>query len=151
MGESHVITGLVTKHSELMGQIEYHQSQIVQLKRDMDSIGGAIKIVQPEFNLREIKAKTTKRNNRFFKSREASQLILEVFRDSGTDVSTSEVFDRVASLKGIVIDELEDKDWKAFKATLFTIMKRMQKRGILEEAGREGQTIIWRLLASSNC
>jgi len=57
----------------------------------------------------------------------------------------------VATLKGIELDAMKDEDLKAFKATLFTIMKRMQKRGIIEEERREGQAIIWRLLASSSC
>jgi len=151
MAESHVINGLVSKHSELAGQIDHHNKQIKQIQKDLTAIAGAIKVIEPDFNLREIKAKAPKPNNRFFKSREASQLILEVFRDSGNDISTSEVFDRVASAKGIDIDSMKDEDWKAFKATLFTIMKRMQKRGIIEEGGREGQTIIWRLLASASC
>ena len=151
MAESHVIGGLVSKHSELSGQIQHHQKQIKDIQRDLAAIAGAIKVIEPDFNLREIKAKTPKPNNRFFKSREASQLILEVFRDAVSDISTSEVIDRVATLKGIELDAMKDEDLKAFKATLFTIMKRMQKRGIIEEERREGQAIIWRLLASSSC
>ena len=82
MAESHVINGLVSKHSELAGQIEHHQKQIKQIQKDLTAIAAAIKVIEPDFNLREIKAKAPKPNNRFFKSREATQLILEAFRDT---------------------------------------------------------------------
>ena len=151
MGQSHVISGLVDKHSEISGQIEYHQKQIAQLKRDADSIGGAIKIIDPEFNLREIKAKQVKPQNRFFKSREASQLILEAFRDIGGDVATDDIQANVAQKKELDLDAMSVEDRKAFKATLFTIMKRMEKREVIQPVNKRGTVIVWRLLPSDGC
>ena len=151
MAESHLIGGLVSKHSELAGQIDHHQKQIKQIQKDLTAIGGAIKVIDPDFNLREIKAKAPKPNNRFFKSREASQLILEAFRDIDGDATTADIMNHVAHKKGIDVEALSPQDWRAFKATLFTIMKRMQKRELIKEVSRDGQLITWRLLPSSDC
>ena len=76
MAESHVISGLVSKHSELAGQIQQRQQEIAELKGDLDKIASAIKVIEPEFNLRAIKSKIIKPQNRYFKPREANKLLL---------------------------------------------------------------------------
>lgn len=141
----HVINGLVKKHAELDGHIDYHKAQIKELTEGMKSIGEAIKVIEPEFNLREIKAKQHKPNNRFFKSREATQLLLDGMRESGGEASTLDLLASVALKKGIDVDSLSYEERRAFKATLFTITKRLQKRGVVKELRREGAVIVWAL------
>ena len=146
MAQSMVISGLVTKHSELAGQIQQHEQQIKKLKADIDAIGKSIKIIEPEFNLREIKAKAPKPNNRFFKSREATQLILEAFRDANGDAATDDIQSAVAKRKDLDLEALSIDDCRAFKATVFTIMKRLEKRGMIQQVDKRGTIIVWRLL-----
>ena len=149
MAQSMVISGLVTKHSELAGQIQHYQKQIDRMQADMNAIGSAIKIIDPEFNLREIKAKTPKPNNRFFKSREATQLILEAFRDLGGDQATDAIQAYIAERKQLDLEAMTVEGRRAFKATIFTIMKRLQKRNLISESDRRGTVIVWRLLSTS--
>lgn len=44
MAESHVISVLVSKHSELQGSIKYHQEIVLKLKSELETIGKTIAI-----------------------------------------------------------------------------------------------------------
>ena len=147
MAESHVISGLVTKHSELAGQIQVHQQRMIELKADLDKIASAIKVIEPEFNLRAIKSKVIKPQNRFFKPREANKMLLECFRDAEGDISSSELHTNVAIRKGLDLKAMESDEARYFKMTLHTTLKRMQESKIIEEVGRNGAVIVWRLLS----
>ena len=149
MAESHLIGGLVSKHRELAGQIDHHQKQIKNIQKDLAAIAGAIKVIEPEFNLREIKAKAVKPQNRFFKNREASQLLLEAFRNIGGDIKTCDLHANVAQKKGLDLEAMEYEDRRAFKATLFTILKRMEGRELIQQVGKDGTAVIWQLLPST--
>jgi hypothetical protein len=51
MAESHVVSGLVDKRSELVGQIEKLQDEIASIRALMDCIDGSIKLFEPDYDL----------------------------------------------------------------------------------------------------
>jgi hypothetical protein len=61
MAESYVVSGLVAKRSELVGQINSLQDEIARLRCLMNCIDGSIKLFEPDYDLRIIKVKCTNR------------------------------------------------------------------------------------------
>ena len=61
MSESHVVSGLVAKRSELAGLIDHHQKEIDRLTGDLVHLDAAIKLFSPEFDLGTIKRKQYRR------------------------------------------------------------------------------------------
>ena len=57
MAESHVISGLAAKRSEVAGYILKYEQQIAELRCDLAHLDATIKLFDPEFNLRGIRAK----------------------------------------------------------------------------------------------
>ena len=148
MAESHVISGLVSKHSELAGQIQQRQQEIAELNGDLDKIASAIKVIEPEFNLRAIKSKIKNPQNRYFRPREANKLLLECFREAQADITSTDLYKAVAVTKGLDLDTMEDRQVKYFKMTLHTTLKRLQESETIQEVERRGPVIVWRLLSS---
>jgi len=148
MAESHLISGLVAKHSELAGEIQSYRQRISEAKASLDTIGAAIKVIEPDFNLTTIKSKIKKPQNRYFKARESYKLLLECFRDAQGEISSRDLFAGVALKKGLDLDSMEPSEVKYFKMTLHTTLKRMQQSEIIKESGRNGTVIIWELLSS---
>jgi len=145
MAESHVMSALVSKRGELHGQIDYHQSEIKQLKSDMESIDKAIKVFNPDYDLRKIKSRKANGKNSFFEPREGNTLLMDIFREVARPISTGDLLNEVISRKGF---DTEVIDVKALRASLFVILKRLQKSNVIEEVNRDGLEIIWNLVLS---
>ena len=63
MAESLVVSGLVSKRSEVAGQIISYQAEISRLQESLSHLDGSIKLFSPEYDLRTIKAKRTNKRN----------------------------------------------------------------------------------------
>ena len=145
MAQSHVMSALVSKRGELAGQIEYHQSEIKQIKADLDSIDKAIKVFDSDYDLRKIKSRKTNGKNNFFEAREGNTLLMDVFREVARPISTGDLLNEVVSRKAF---DTEVINVKALRASLFVILKRLQKSNVIEEVNRDGLEIIWNLVLS---
>ncbi len=145
MAESHVISGLVAKRGELDGEIDYHQKLINGISDQLKALDAAIKVFDPEYKLRNIKAKKYHRKNHFFRHGEGNTLLMDLMREAGGEITTPQIVDKAARLKGL---SLTDVDRKSFSASLFTILKRLQGKGIVEEVGRVDNVIRWALVST---
>jgi hypothetical protein len=136
------MSALVSKRGELHGQIDYHQNEIKKIKIDMESMDRAIKVFDPDYDLRKIKSRKTNGKNNFFEPREGNTLLLDVFRETARPISTGDLLDEVILRKGF---DREVIDVKALRASLFVILKRLQTSGVVKELERDGLVIIWGL------
>lgn len=143
MPKSHVLSALVAKHSELSGEIDYHQNKIKQIKADMGAVSAAIKVFNPDYDLRTIKPKGVRSKSQIFKHGECSTLLMDVIREADRDISTTDIVVEVANRKHV---DLDGVDRRAFTASLFTVLKRLQSKEIIKEVDRIDSVIVWRLL-----
>lgn len=142
MAESHVVSGLVAKRSELSGEIDYHQNKIRQVKAKLAAVDTAIKVFDPDYNLQTIRTKARRSKNQFFKHGESNTLLMDLIRDAKRDISTADIVDEAARRKGIDLDEIGRR---AFSASIFTVLKRLQSKDIIREVDRIDSVIIWRI------
>lgn len=145
MAESHVVSGLVAKRSELSGQIMHHQEAMRQLSAAIGHIDGAIKLFAPEYDLRTIKATAHKQMNPWFKTGESVRCILDALRTAVEPLTTRQVCEAILKAKGI--DPLEITDWALFLNTVLAALRRQEKKGIVRiagmVAGTNGHVSIW--------
>ena len=66
MSESHVVSGLVEKRSELAGQIQHHQTLIQRLAADLGPLDATIKLFAPEIDLRTVRARAHRERDQYF-------------------------------------------------------------------------------------
>ena len=82
MAETHVISGLIKKRAELLGQIDAYQKEIQNISVTLCHIDHTIKLFSPEFDLRTVKAKRTNQRNPYFVKGELQSLVLACLRDA---------------------------------------------------------------------
>jgi hypothetical protein len=86
MAESHAVSGLAAKRSELTGQIAHYQGLIKRLATDVTHLDAAIKILSPDFDLRTVRAKEYRKRSSIFCHGDALVQVLDVMRESDAPV-----------------------------------------------------------------
>lgn len=105
MAESLVVSGLVSKRSEVAGQIISYQAEITRLQESLSHLDGSIKLFAPEYDLRTIKSKRTNTRNQYFVKGEAQRLTLDVMREAGKPLNNLEITAQLLERKGIEATE----------------------------------------------
>lgn len=88
MAESHVVSGLVSKRSELAGQIQHHQNEAQRIAGELDHLDATIKLFDPQYDLRGIRPRAQRRLNPHFKNGESNRMVLDAMREAGDSVTT---------------------------------------------------------------
>lgn len=86
MAESHVISALVSKHSELQGNIKYYQDIVLKLKSELETIDKAIAIFDPSYKTTFIRAKRIS-NSSYFPHGELNRRIIECVKIKPSSVN----------------------------------------------------------------
>lgn len=101
MAETHVVSGLAAKRSELTGLILDYQKKIDQMRAAVGHLDASIKLFAPDYDLRKVRAKAPRQRNSYFKPDECQRLVLEIFRDAGgTAPSSRQIGDQLVQRKG---------------------------------------------------
>lgn len=140
MAELHVVSGLVAKRSEVSGLISHYQHEIARLQGDMQHLDATIKLFDPEYDLRTIRAKQVRQHSRMFANGECHRLMLEALREMGGQGSTGEIAQRIHARKGFEEDAL-----KAVHHGLDAVLRRAASSGLLVKVGRNESGNLWKL------
>lgn len=144
MAESHVISALVNKYSELNGLLEHHQQEVKRLTEEIEAIEVSIKVFAPDYNMGAIRPRKPYNGNEYFQPREAFRMILDALREAGKPMTVNEIAQVIANKKGYKAEEI---DYKKFQAYLSTVLCRQKGKGTFDEVGRAGprRSVLWGL------
>lgn len=138
MGTSFVISGLLTKHSELITLMEHHAKEIDRIDSELRHLSVTIKLFSPETDLRSLQPKRFVETNKVFKQGESSRMALEVLREAGGTLNTQAIAQRIAEKKG-----LDESKWKSIRDTILDTLKRLETKGVVRQSGKDGLAILW--------
>jgi uncharacterized protein YigA (DUF484 family) len=142
MAESHVISGLVSKRSELAGLLDYHRKEINKIMQSLTVLDNTIKLFEPSYRLQSIEPKRYQRKNSFFKNGEANRVILDVLRSGESPMSTSAIAKAIMTLNGI-----GDEHEKPLQASILTTLHNQKKKGLVDFTGRDRNgSCLWELV-----
>jgi hypothetical protein len=141
MGKSLVVSGLITKHTELLTQLEYHASEVDRIDGELRHLAATIKLFSPETDLRSLPPKRFVETNKIFRQGESNRCMLEVLREAGGTLNTQQVAQRIAEKKGLEADKV-----KNVRDTILDTLKRAEKRGVVRQCGKEGMAIVWQIV-----
>ncbi len=136
MAQSHVISGLIAKRSELVGTIKHHQEIMRRLLSAIANIDGTIKLFDLDYDLQSIKAKAPRRANLWFKHGETTRMVLDVLRTASQPLSTRQIGEAMVDAKGVAVEDA--REWEAVLKPVLSAIQRAQKKGIVTMVGRVG-------------
>ena len=121
MAESHVISALVSKHSELQGNIKYYQDIVLKLKSELETIDKAIAIFDPSYKTTFIRAKRIS-NASYFPHGELNRRIIECLKIKPSTVNEiAEYVFKDEEVDGAIIAK--------YKQNISSLISKLIKRG----------------------
>ncbi|MCL2658765.1 MAG: hypothetical protein FWD62_15420 [Betaproteobacteria bacterium] len=147
MAGSLLLSGLLTKHRELLGLVEFHHKEAQRLTTDAAHVAAVVKMIDPEIDTGAHLPKIYKPRLSPFKSGDLPRLILDILREATAPLSTTEIANEAVKCRGINAEELDGyvKKVKPVHSTL----QRLRRRGLVEPVGTYGGrgtgALLWRL------
>lgn len=93
MSESHVVSGLVAKHSELAVLIQFHQVEIERISTNLKHLAATLKLFSPDIDLRTLGTKRVYKSSvgglKHFKGNESHTWVLDQLREAQQPLTTS--------------------------------------------------------------
>ena len=124
MAESHVISALAAKHSELQGKIKSYQEAVKEARDEILTISKSIKIFDPNYDLRKIAPKKTR--ERYFKHKELTRLVIEHIKNND-NANINELAEYVIRVKA-----LPQKLHKLIYDGIYTVLERLVRQGVIK-------------------
>ncbi len=140
MAESHVISGLVAKRSELAGLIDSKQREIDRMLAQLCHLDATIKLFDPDYDLKTIKGKRHYKKSHLFKHGECYRLVLEALRNVIEPTDTATMTAMVMKAKGFCAEQQP-----CAYSSVLTALNAARKNGIVIAADKQGTAILWRL------
>lgn len=142
MGQTHIVSGLVTKRAEIDGQIIARLAEIKDLKQVLHHLDRTIKVFSPEFDLRTIRATRTNTRNALFAHGEAQRLVLGVMRECGEAMTSRQIADSLIERKGF--EDLSSTITQVQKDVL-NILRRLERKGVVVLSDSNDVILHWRI------
>jgi len=143
MAESHVVSGLVAKRSEIAGLVSEYQTRIDQLRVDLEHVDATIKVFEPEYDLRTLPVKAVRQRNKYFRHGERQRLVLDIMREAGRAMTSRQVAVALLQRKG---QEETPFLVEQFQKAAFGSLRVLEANGtLIQEEADDGAGSAWRI------
>ena len=142
MAETHVLSALVKKRSEIAGEIEHFEKLLHEYCDSLISLDKTIHIFDPDYHIKSIKNKKVTKKG-YFNNGEATKLILDVLRVANKPVKTTEIIDMLAERKSLIFKD--NKERYAFSKNVSVALNNICKKGLIEQVAKEKGTAVWKI------
>ena len=138
MGQTHIISGLVTKRAEIDGQIIARLAEIKDLKQILHHLDSTIKVFSPEFDLRTIRATRTNTRNALFAHGEAQRLVLGVMREHDDCMTSRQITDAIIERKGFEASAITQ-----VQKDVLNVLRRLEHKEVVELSDSNDGILHW--------
>lgn len=141
----HVVSQLISKKEELLGELKFYKSKIQQLEEVVKSIDVSINVFDPEFNIKTIKSKRYTENQHYFKRGESHTMVLDVLRKAKSPLNTHDI--TIELMKKKKLDTEDQNLIRNIQKTLCGTLKKQSDNKLIQEVGRDFNGIQWAISA----
>ncbi len=145
MGTSHVISALCLKRSEMSGEVFELEQRLSNIRKQMSHIDASIKIFDPDFDLRTLPPKRSRKASKHFKHGELNRLLLDTLRKAKKAMTTEDIYQDICLVKGL--SDLDESDKRSVKNHIAIALRRQEKSGAIQSCRTEedNKQVIWKI------
>ena len=139
MADPHVISALRSKRAELSGELIAAEKRIVQLRVDIQSLDGAIRVFDPTAAPDKIRPILRRKKPALIPRGQCSRAVLNTLRDASTALTVREIAAQLAARY-----QLDASDRDAMKALIAKVRNTLaRQKGLTSEL--RGDTKAWKV------
>ncbi len=142
MSEPHVISALRDKRAELSGELIQTEKRLIQIRANLDSLDGAIRVFDPSLVPTAIRPRIKRKPSITFRHGEFSRTTLSLLRRSAAPMTVREIATQIAS--DYRMDVSTGKAMDAMIAKVRNTLAR-RKDGTLASEKRADGAVLWRV------
>jgi hypothetical protein len=144
MTDTHVVSALKTKRSQVAGQIEALQGQLRQATIDLDHVEAALRLFDPEVDLAALSPRKVAPILYDTKG-DTGRIILETLRTSMRPLSTAQVNEAVMKARAL---DTNDRALcrMMMRRTNANLKHWSRKRGLIRSMPGPGQQLLWEVV-----
>jgi hypothetical protein len=133
MTNTHVVSALRLKRSEISGHIHDLEKRVARLRANLANLDATIKLFSPGTNPDAIPPKRAYRRTRYFGHNELSRLTQDALRTASGPLTSAEIAAAVIQAKEMPADDAAFKEIVATR--VLTVLRRLAKRGASVKSG----------------
>jgi hypothetical protein len=101
MSETHVVSALMAKRSEVAGTIADLERRVAQQRADLVHVDAVLRLYAPELQPDSIPFRAVRRRNGWFKPGELVRMVLDILRVAPAPMPTREIAAAVMTRRGL--------------------------------------------------
>jgi hypothetical protein len=140
MAESHVVSALRTKRAELAGELIVAEKRIAQLRADLASIDGAIRVFDPSIAAAQIRPVIKRKTAPLLPQGQGTRIILDTLRRAGEPLSPRQIAERIVSERSL---DIGTAAMERLTQRIRNVLARREGHGVACETVGTGK--VWRV------
>jgi hypothetical protein len=141
MVETHVISALVKRRSELVGEIEHSQLHTRKLLEDLDHLDATIRQFDPDYRVEEIKPKGFRPPSDWAGRGEMSRVVLDVLRRAKESLTTQEIAKEIMKARGLPMNDAKLLRKMTKRASV--ALRGQRDNGLVRSSQGDGLFMMW--------
>jgi hypothetical protein len=139
MADPHVISALRAKRAELAGELIAAEKRILQLRADIDSLDGAIRVFDPSAAPDRIRPILRRKKPTLIPRGQCSRVVLDTLRNANTALTVRDIAAQLAARY-----QLDASDRDAMKALVAKVRNTLaRQKGLTSEMS--GDVKVWKM------
>ena len=142
MGQSLVVSGLVAKRAELVGEVEHHRQALHRLGEELGHLDATIRLFDPNYELEAVQPRKRGQRTQWFRPGECQRLVLEALRDAAQPLSGHALAQTLVARKGL--ESCREVLVPVNKGAM-TVLRRLVSKDVVCRSQQPDGTWVWEL------
>ena len=143
----HVITALIERRRDIMREMSGMQQELHRCEVALNHIDATILLVDPQFDFTSLKPKKSVTEDEIFRPGEAPVVALDVLREAGRPLSTTEITKGMLEKRGS--PRLPFRQFETLNRKVNACLNTKFRQGVLRKRGRvqgDNRAVLWEIL-----
>jgi len=144
MQDATIINGLVTRRSELAGELEHTQGRVKQLVTDLENLDATIRLFDADYRVEAIKPKGFRPPSDWANRGEMSRIILDVLRQAAEPLTSQDIAKELIATRGL--DAGDTKLLRKMTKRCGVALRHQRDNGLVRSQQAEGMFMVWEVV-----